>query len=126
MLRPFRSGLELHEAMCAAVERATIDERLVLIRAHPELAGRAAIRGELTPESTREQQGAGLAECTPEEFARLQQLNCRYTQKFGFPFVLAVKRHNRASVISALERRVTSTMWHDRTVGVREISGITG
>ena len=63
---------------------ASIEEQLALIRAHPELAGRAAIRGELTPESTREQQGAGLAACTAEEFARLQQLNGRLYAKIRF------------------------------------------
>jgi allantoate deiminase/N-carbamoyl-L-amino-acid hydrolase len=112
--------------MCAAVDRASIDEQLALIRAHPELAGRAAIRGELTPESTREQQGAGLAACTPEEFARLHQLNGLYTQKFGFPFVLAVKGHNRASVIAALEERVENTVEHERVVALREIARIAG
>ncbi|MFL6601665.1 MAG: allantoate amidohydrolase [Steroidobacteraceae bacterium] len=124
--RPFSSGLTLHIAMCEAVDSASIDEQLALIRAHPELAGRAAIRGELTPESTREQQGAGLASCTPEEFARLQQLNSLYTQKFGFPFVLAVKGHDRASVIAALERRVTNTVEHERAVALREIGRIAG
>ena len=112
--------------MCAAVERATIDERLVLIRAHPELAGRAAIRGELTPESTREQQGAGLAACTPEEFARLQRLNAAYTQKFGFPFVIAVKGLNRLAVIAALEHRLENALEHERAVALREIGRIAG
>jgi N-carbamoyl-L-amino-acid hydrolase len=124
--RPFKSGVALHAAMCAAVDSASIDEQLALIRAHPELAGRAAIRGELTPESTREQQGAGLAACTPEEFARLHQLNGLYTQKFGFPFVLAVKGHNRASVIAALEQRGENTAHHERTVALREIARIAG
>jgi N-carbamoyl-L-amino-acid hydrolase len=124
--RPFSSGLSLHAAMCAAVDHASIDEQLALIRAHPELAGRAAIRGELTAESTREQQGAGLAACTPEEFARLHQLNGAYTQKFGFPFVLAVKGHNRASVIAALEQRVENTVEHERAVALREIARIAG
>jgi allantoate deiminase/N-carbamoyl-L-amino-acid hydrolase len=124
--RPFNSGLSLHAAMCGAVDRASIEEQLALIRAHPELAGRAAIRGELTPESTREQQGAGLAACTPEEFARLHQLNGLYTQKFGFPFVLAVKGHNRASVIAALEQRVENTVEHERAVALREIARIAG
>jgi N-carbamoyl-L-amino-acid hydrolase len=124
--RPFSSGLSLHAAMSSAVDRASISEQLALIRAHPELAGRAAIRGELTPESTREQQGAGLAACTPEEFARLQQLNGLYTQKFGFPFVLAVKGHNRASVIAALEQRTENTVEHERAVALREIARIAG
>jgi allantoate deiminase/N-carbamoyl-L-amino-acid hydrolase len=124
--RPFNSALELHAAMSAAVDRASIEEQLALIRAHPELAGRAAIRGELTPESTREQQGAGLAACTPEEFAQLQRLNGLYTQKFGFPFVLAVKGHNRTSVIAALEQRVENTVEHERAVALGEIARIAG
>ena len=123
-LRPFRSGLELHQAMCTAVERASSDERLTLIRAHPELAGRAAVRGELTPESTREQQGAGLAACTPEELARLQRLNAAYTQKFGFPFVLAVKGHHRLSVLAALEQRLQNTLEQERAAALREIGRI--
>ena len=125
-LRPFRSRLELHEAMCAAVERASIDEQLMLIRAHPELAGRAALRGELTAESTREQQSAGLATCTPEEFARLQRLNAAYTQKFGFPCVIAVKDLDRPSVIAALESRLENRLEHERAVALREIGRIAG
>jgi len=122
--RPFRSHLHLHQAMCAAVEQAGIDEQLALIRAHPELSGGMRMCGELTPESAREQQGAGLAACTPEEFTRLQQLNAAYTQRFGFPFVLAIKGHDRASVIAALERRVGNTVEHERAVALREIGRI--
>jgi allantoate deiminase/N-carbamoyl-L-amino-acid hydrolase len=112
--------------MCAAVDGANIEEQLALIRAHPELAGRAAIRGGLTPESTREQQGAGLTACTPEEFSRLQQLNGLYTQKFGFPFILAVKGHNRASVMAAMEQRIENTVEQERAVALREIARIAG
>ena len=125
-LRPFSSRLHLHEAMCTAVRRAGSDKQLALIRAHPELAGRARIRDELTPESAREQQGAGLTACTADEFARLQELNARYAQTFGFPFVLAVKGHNRASVIAALEQRVQNTLEHERAVALREIGRIAG
>jgi N-carbamoyl-L-amino-acid hydrolase len=124
--RPFNSGLALHEAMCNAVELASLDEQLALIRAHPELAGRAAIRGELTPESTREQQGAGLSACSPEEFARLHQLNTAYREKFSFPFILAVKGHTRASVIAALEQRVDNTIEDERSVALSEIGRIAG
>ncbi|MDB6091930.1 MAG: uraD [Gammaproteobacteria bacterium] len=125
-LRPFRSVLQLHEAMCTAVDRAGIEAQSVLIRSHPELAGRAAIRGELTPESTREQLGAGLAACSSEEFARLQTFNAAYSNKFGFPFVLAVKGHNRASVIASLEQRIGNTVEQERAVAVREIGRIAG
>jgi 2-oxo-4-hydroxy-4-carboxy-5-ureidoimidazoline decarboxylase len=104
--KPFASVDALHAAMAAAMHAATEDEQLALIRAHPELAGKAAVRGELTADSTREQSGAGLAQCTPEEFARLQALNARYHERFGFPFILAVKGWDRAGVIGELARRV--------------------
>ncbi|HSE13048.1 MAG TPA: 2-oxo-4-hydroxy-4-carboxy-5-ureidoimidazoline decarboxylase, partial [Rudaea sp.] len=104
--RPFASVLDLHAAMTGVVDRASSDEQLALIRAHPELAGRAAVRGELTIESTREQRGAGLDACTPAEFARLQELNKAYNDRFGFPFILAVRGHDRTSIIAALARRV--------------------
>jgi OHCU decarboxylase len=122
--RPFASVLQLDEAMCAAVESASLEEQLALIRAHPELAGRAAIRGELTLESTREQQAAGLAACSPQEFARLHELNAAYFRKFGFPFVLAVKGHTRASVLEAMEQRVGHSPEEERATALREIGRI--
>src|SRR6185436_1666255 len=73
--RPFASRLHLHDAMCAAVLQATEGEQLALIRAHPELAGRSAARGELTAASTREQKGAGLADCSAEQLVRIRALN---------------------------------------------------
>jgi 2-oxo-4-hydroxy-4-carboxy-5-ureidoimidazoline decarboxylase len=85
---------------------ASGDERLRLVRAHPELAGKAAVRGELTDESTREQKGAGLDQCSPEEFERMQDLNRRYNEKFGFPFVIAVKGHDRRSILQHFGRRL--------------------
>jgi 2-oxo-4-hydroxy-4-carboxy-5-ureidoimidazoline decarboxylase len=104
--RPFASVQELHAAMADAVRNAAEEERIALIRAHPELAGKAAVRGELTEESTREQKGAGLDRCSPEEFARLQHLNSSYNEKFGFPFVIAVKGHDRQSILDNFERRL--------------------
>jgi OHCU decarboxylase len=122
--RPFRSSLELHEAMCAVVEKTSVEEQVALIRAHPQLADRAAIRGELAPESTREQRGAGLASCTPQEFSRLKMLNAAYSQKFGFPFILALEGHNPASVIAALEKRADNATEIERAVALREIGRI--
>ena len=104
--RPFASVAQLHAAMADAVRSASEDERLRLIRAHPELAGKAAVRGELTDESTREQKGAGLDQCNVEEFGRMQDLNRRYNEKFGFPFVIAVKGHDRHSILQAFARRL--------------------
>ena len=106
--RPFASVSELHAAMVDAVAGAGIARQMALLRAHPELAGQAAVRGELTPESTREQAGAGLAHCTPDEFARLQQLNRAYSDKFGFPFIVAVKGLDRAAIIARCAERLAS------------------
>ncbi len=104
--RPFASIAALHGAMVAAVHAAPADMQLALIRAHPELAGKAAVRGELTADSTKEQSGAGLDQCTAEEFARLTALNAAYIGKFGFPFILAVKGYDRAGILREFARRV--------------------
>jgi allantoate deiminase/N-carbamoyl-L-amino-acid hydrolase len=122
--RPFSSVSALHRSLCEAVMHAPADEQLALIRAHPELAGRAAIRGDLTADSAREQQGAGLAACTPDEYSRLHALNAEYRSRFGFPFVLAVKGHTRASVIAALAERVTHEATTERSVALHEICRI--
>lgn len=107
--RPFASEAELLAAMVAEIEAAGADAQLKLIRAHPELAGKAAIRGELTEESTREQSGAGLNLCTPEEFAKLQRLNTSYNEKFGFPFIVAVRGHSRESIIALFQQRLSNS-----------------
>lgn len=89
--RPFASLAALKLAMVDVVRRAGREAQLALVRAHPELAGKAMVSRTLTAESTNEQGKAGLTECTPEEFARIQQLNADYNAKFGFPFILAVR-----------------------------------
>ena len=104
--RPFSDTAELAAALRRAVDDAGREAQLKLVRAHPELAGKAAVRGELTAESTREQAGAGLDQCTPEEFQRLQNLNASYNQKFGFPFILAVRGYDRHGIIDAFARRL--------------------
>jgi len=104
--RPFQSVDDLHETMIAAVWSAPAASQIALLRAHPELAGKAALRGELTAESTLEQSGAGLAHCSAEELTRLTALNAAYNAKFGFPFILAVKGYDRAGILSEFERRV--------------------
>lgn len=104
--RPFASVDALHAAMTGVVRRAGRDEQLALIRAHPELAGRAMVANALTADSTSEQSGAGLTRCSPAEYATLVELNARYNAKFGFPFILAVKGYDRAGVIAEFGRRV--------------------
>lgn len=122
--RPFASRLHLHAAMCAVVRRAPAAQQLALVRAHPELAGRAAIRGDLTAESTHEQAGAGLSHCTPQQYAQLQSMNDAYNARFGFPFVLSVKGHDRESILREFERRLGNDADTELQTALREIDRI--
>lgn len=96
----------LHRDLAAIVDAAPRDRQLALLNAHPDLAGRLAVRGELTAESTSEQAGAGLDKCSPEEFRRFTELNDTYKTKFGFPFILAVKGRGRAEILQNFEQRI--------------------
>jgi 2-oxo-4-hydroxy-4-carboxy-5-ureidoimidazoline decarboxylase len=104
--RPFATVDELHRAMVAVVAAAGPEARLALIRAHPELAGKEAEAGTMTADSVGEQSSAGLDRCTPEELARLRAGNRAYREKFGFPFIMAVRGRTRAEILSAMEARV--------------------
>lgn len=127
--RPFLSLAQLKHALASVVREATRDEQLGLIRAHPELAGKAAIAGELTAESTNEQSRAGLTACSPEEFARLQQLNTDYKAKFGWPFILAVRGPrgqglSRGEIIATFARRLAGHPDFERAECLRHIHRI--
>ncbi|WP_028312647.1 2-oxo-4-hydroxy-4-carboxy-5-ureidoimidazoline decarboxylase [Derxia gummosa] len=109
--RPFQSVAQFKAALARAVRSAPRADQVALVRAHPELAGRAAIDGKLTAESTGEQHRAGLTRCTPEEFARLHELNAAYNARFGWPFILAVRgAHGRGltppQIIGEFESRL--------------------
>ena len=96
----------LAAAMRDEVEQASHAAQMTLIRAHPDLGGKAAVAGSLTTESAREQAGAGLDGCTPEQFERLQQLNDAYTNKFDFPFIVAVRGLQREDILAAMAQRL--------------------
>ena len=100
-------GLAL--AMAAAVEAAAPEAQRALLCAHPDLAGRLAVAGDLTTESSAEQASAGLDRCTPEDFAEFQRLNAAYAARFGFPFILAVRGLSRAEILEVFARRVGDT-----------------
>ncbi|MCB1996125.1 MAG: 2-oxo-4-hydroxy-4-carboxy-5-ureidoimidazoline decarboxylase, partial [Rhodoferax sp.] len=109
--RPFATPAALLKALADVVRTASRDEQLGLIRAHPELAGKAMVAQTLTAESTGEQQRAGLTACTPDEFTRLQRLNADYNARFGWPFILAVRGprgtgFTRAEIIATFARRL--------------------
>ena len=92
--------------MADCVDNASKEQQLELIRAHPDLAGRAQVAGELTEDSTLEQASAGLDRCSPDEYERFQSLNESYKDKFGFPFVMAVRNSTRQEILDAFEARL--------------------
>jgi N-carbamoyl-L-amino-acid hydrolase len=127
--RPFSSLPALKHALVRAVRAAGREAQLGLIRAHPELAGKAMVANTLTAESTNEQGKAGLTACTPQEFARIGELNAAYNAKFGFPFILAVRGPRgigltRHQIISAFERRVGNHPGFEFAEALRNIDRI--
>ena len=127
--RPFRSLAHLKHALAQVVRTAELDAQLGLIRAHPELAGKAMVAKSLTAESTNEQSKAGLTECTPEEFERIQQLNAAYNERFGFPFILAVRGPrgtglNKQEIIDTFARRLDNHPEFELAEALRNIHRI--
>ena len=107
--RPLPDAVDaLHAAMKAVVDAAPRERRLALIRAHPDLAGRAAVAGALSAASTAEQAGAGLDRCSPDEVAAFRELNAAYKARFGFPFVIAVRGLDRGDILDAFRRRLAN------------------
>ena len=128
-LRPFRSLAQLKYAMVQVLNGAGMERQLELIRVHPELAGKAMVAQALTTESTNEQSQAGLTHCTPEEFARIQQLNADYNARFGFPFILAVRGPrgtglSRQEIIATFARRLSNHPDFERAEALRNIHRI--
>lgn len=122
--RPFADRRAMNEAFIDAVLEAGDPEKLALIQAHPDLAGRAAIAGDLAPESKREQAGAGLGQLTEDEFARFTQLNDTYREKFRFPFILAVKGANKHQILTAFEERVDNDPESEFANAIRQVARI--
>lgn len=121
---PFTSVAALHAAMCLTVDNAAHSEQLALICAHPELAGKEAEAGTLTADSTGEQRGAGLDQCTAEELQRLRTLNKTYRERFGFPFVVAVKGLSRHQIMDQVEGRLANSRDDEFRACLREIGKI--
>ncbi len=114
----------LHRLMADILLSADHQTQLDLINAHPDLAGKAAIRGELTEASTSEQAGAGISECNEEEFSRFTRLNSAYKEKFGFPFIMAVKGSNRYQILDAFEKRIHNSPDEEFERALQEINKI--
>ena len=123
-LRPFTSVESLHSAMATAVDDSSEQARLTLIRNHPELAGKEAESGQLTAESTREQRGAGLDQCSAEELAQLRELNRAYLERFGFPFVIAVSGLDRQQILQQMQLRLNNDQAHELATSIAQIGRI--
>ena len=121
---PHAAGLTTAEAMAKAmaemVDTASYERKLALIRAHPQLASRAR----MADASVREQSGAGLDQCSPEEFAAFQRLNDAYNDRFGFPFIVAVKGMTRADILAAFEARLANDPDTEFAEALRQIHRI--
>lgn len=122
--RPFADREAVLQAFRATLASASEAEQLALIRAHPDLAGKAALRGELTVASSKEQASAGLDQCSAEELARFTELNAAYQQKFTFPFIMAVKHASRGQILQGFEQRIQQTTAEEFATALEQINCI--
>ena len=114
----------VHNLLCRVFREADPNRRLIVLKAHPDLAGKLAAAKRLTPESTAEQASAGLDALTDEERAAFTELNEAYTQKFGFPFIIAVKDHDKAGILAAFRRRIGNERDAEFTEACRQVERI--
>ena len=121
---PFPDADATADAFAAVAREAAPGEQLALIRAHPDLAGRAALAGELTADSAREQASAGLDRLTPADLARFTRLNDAYRERFGFPFVIRVAGRSVADILDAYDARLGNDADAERATAIEEIAGI--
>jgi 2-oxo-4-hydroxy-4-carboxy-5-ureidoimidazoline decarboxylase len=122
--RPFASLDALHAAMDEVVKGADQGRKLTLIKAHPELAGRLAGSGQLSPESRFEQTEAGLTFLPAQLTGRMLELNHRYQERFGFPFIICARLNNVATILRAMEERLSNSSEIEFETALNEISKI--
>jgi 2-oxo-4-hydroxy-4-carboxy-5-ureidoimidazoline decarboxylase len=122
--RPFEDPEGLYEALVAAMHAAPRERKLALIRAHPDLAGKAAIEGTLTASSQREQASAGLDRLTPDEYAAFTGTNDAYRKRFGFPFVVCAREHTKESILRVAAERLGNGEPEEIGVALEEIAKI--
>ena len=122
--RPFEDLDGLHAALAGAVHDAPEGRRVALIRAHPDLAGKAALAGELTAESANEQASAGLDRLSPEEYERFHRLNAAYREKFDLPYVVCVRDNTKETIFAGAEGRLSNTREEEIEAALAEISRI--
>jgi OHCU decarboxylase len=122
--RPFTDLGALHSALCRVMYDAPIERQVALIRAHPDLVGKAAFAGTLTPESNREQAAAGLDRLSPDEVALFNRLNQAYRARFDFPFVICARENKKKSIIAGFEQRLDNSREAEIATALDEIAKI--
>ncbi len=115
---------QLAAIMADCVDNASTQRQLTLIRAHPDLAGKAQLAGELTQDSSTEQSKAGLDQCSADEYAQFQTFNDEYHEKFGFPFIMAVRASTRAEILTAFAARLENDAATEFETALQEIHKI--
>lgn len=118
--KPFTDIENLHKSMVQVLKQMSKEEQLSLIKAHPDLGSKA----KMAEASVQEQAGVGLNQLSLDEYQRFQSLNQTYKQKFGFPFIIAVKNHNKNSILKAFEQRLENTIAQEKEQALKEINKI--
>nr|WP_272212196.1 2-oxo-4-hydroxy-4-carboxy-5-ureidoimidazoline decarboxylase [Marinicella sp. W31]MDC2878107.1 2-oxo-4-hydroxy-4-carboxy-5-ureidoimidazoline decarboxylase [Marinicella sp. W31] len=116
----------VHDALCTVFRASSREERLGVLREHPDLAGKLAVSGELTEESRREQAGAGLDRLSPDEHAEFTELNSAYIEKFQFPFIIAVSGLNKDDILAAFKRRIENSADEELATASLQVEKIAG
>ncbi len=122
--RPFKTLEELHQALCQVMFQAPLENQINLIQAHPDLVGRAALAGRLTPASTNEQASAGLNTLVENEIATFNRLNQAYRERFGFPFVICARENKKESILAGFETRLKNSSPQEVQTALGEIAKI--
>jgi 2-oxo-4-hydroxy-4-carboxy-5-ureidoimidazoline decarboxylase len=122
--RPFTCMEHLHQALCAVMYNAPVEQQVELLRAHPDLVGRAALAGMLTPSSTNEQAAAGLDRLSPEEIAIFSRLNQAYRDRFGFPFVICARENKKESILAGFDARLHNSREQEIEIAIGEVAKI--
>ncbi|KAK7083443.1 hypothetical protein SK128_001156 [Halocaridina rubra] len=122
--RPFKDVRQVHEEICKFVDELPEAGREGILRSHPDLAGRLAGLGLLTDESKREQAAAGLGHLTPEEIARIQEMNAQYRKQFGFPFVICARQNKKEAILEGLKTRIKNSPQAELAKGIAEVKKI--
>ncbi|KAJ8725066.1 hypothetical protein PYW07_016024 [Mythimna separata] len=122
--RPFQDLTALCDAFQTYLEEIEVEDKLMILKLHPDLAGRLAAQGELTPESAGEQKAAGLDQLTTEQKRVMDESNQRYKAKFGFPFIICARENKVQSIIDGLQRRYNNSQEQEITIGINEVKKI--